>query len=88
MTVLTNCGLQCIGFAVPINGVKALLPQLRTGTVHRGRLGVQIQNVPLTDEDAKDLRLPIPEGALIIMVEPGSTAERAKRHARDDDGDD
>jgi serine protease Do len=72
-----------IGFAVPINTVKALLPQLRGGKVHRGRLGVQIQNMPITEEEAKDLGLPKPEGAIVSMVEHGSPAEQAGLRAGD-----
>ena len=35
-----------IGFAVPINVVRSLLPQLRTGKITRGMIGVQVQPVP------------------------------------------
>ena len=72
-----------IGFAVPINTVKALLPQLRTGKVHRGRLGVRIQNLPITDEEAKELGLPKAEGAIVNMVERDSPADRAGLRAGD-----
>ena len=72
-----------IGFAVPINTIKALLPQLRGGKVHRGRLGVHIRSVPITEEEAKALGLPKPEGALVITVEPGSPAEEAGLRAGD-----
>jgi serine protease Do len=72
-----------IGFAVPINTVKALLPQLRAGKVHRGRLGVQIQNMPITDEEAKGLGLPKPEGTIVSTVEHDSPADRAGLRAGD-----
>jgi serine protease Do len=72
-----------IGFAVPINTVKALLPQLRGGKVHRGRLGVQIQNTPITNEEAKALGLPKAEGAIISMIERDSPADRAGLRAGD-----
>jgi serine protease Do len=72
-----------IGFAVPINIVKTLLPQLRNGRVQRGRLGVQIQNAPITDEDARALGLPKPEGAIVSMVERDSPADRAGIRAGD-----
>jgi serine protease Do len=72
-----------IGFAVPINTVKALLPQLRQGRVHRARLGVQVQAPPITDEEAKGLGLPKAEGAIVSMVEHDSPAERAGLHAGD-----
>jgi len=72
-----------IGFAVPINTVKQLLPQLRQGRVHRARLGVQVQTPPITEDEAKSLGLPKPEGAIISMVEHDSPAERAGFHAGD-----
>jgi serine protease Do len=72
-----------IGFAVPINTVKALLPQLREGKVHRSRLGVRIQSIPMTDEEAASLGLPKPEGAIVSMVEPDSPAGHAGLGAGD-----
>src|SRR5207248_2758179 len=49
-----------IGFAVPINTVRDVLPQLRTGKVVRGRIGVYLNGVPMTLNDAKDFGLPKP----------------------------
>ena len=72
-----------IGFAVPINTVKNLLPQLRQGSVKRGQIGVQILSAPMTDEEAKSLGLPKAEGAVISSVEPNSPAERAGLRAGD-----
>ncbi|MCC7418623.1 MAG: trypsin-like peptidase domain-containing protein [Acidobacteria bacterium] len=72
-----------IGFAVPINTVKALLPQLRQGRVHRGQLGVQIQSAPITDDEARALKLPKPEGAIVAMVEQDSPAGRGGLRAGD-----
>ncbi|WP_373049269.1 DegQ family serine endoprotease [Vulgatibacter sp.] len=68
---------QGIGFAVPINLVKVLVPQLEeTGTVARGWLGVAIQD--LTPELARSLKLPQKsKGALIADVVAGGPAERA-----------
>src|SRR5262245_65570033 len=66
-----------IGFAVPINTVKKLLPQLRLGSVQRGELGVQVLTTPITDETAKQLGIPKAEGASISRIEPGSPDERA-----------
>lgn len=68
---------QGIGFAVPINLVKALVPQLEeTGTVARGWLGVAIQDV--TPEIARSLGLgERTRGALIADVVQGSPAEQA-----------
>ena len=65
-----------IGFAVPINGASAILPQLKaTGRVSRGYIGVGLRDV---DEDLqRSLNLPIGEGALVQDVTRGSPAERA-----------
>ena len=49
-----NPRANTIGFAVPINMAKQILPQLRaTGRVSRGWLGVYIQAI---DEDTAELR--------------------------------
>ncbi len=67
---------QGIGFAVPINLAKSLLPQLEAkGEVSRGYLGVNIQTV--TPELAKSLNLKDKKGALVADVTPGSPAEAA-----------
>jgi len=66
-----------IGFAVPINDVKALLPQLRAGKVVRGHLGVTLRQERITDDDATALGLPRAGGALITSVDMGSTADTA-----------
>ena len=67
---------QGIGFAVPINLVKVLVPQLeQTGTVARGWLGVAIQD--MSPELARSLSLDRVRGALIAEVVPGSPAEKA-----------
>jgi serine protease Do len=64
-----------IGFAVPINGATALLPQLRArGRVARGWLGVTPRDV---DPDLeRSLKLGVSRGALIQDVSPASPAER------------
>jgi serine protease Do len=66
-----------IGFAVPINTVKELLPQLRKGVVQRGQLGIQILSAPITQDEAKRLGLTGPEGAIISRVETDSPADHA-----------
>lgn len=55
-----------IGFAIPINMVKDLLPQLKKGKVIRGWIGVIIQRV--TPELKDKLNLPDEKGALVSDV--------------------
>jgi serine protease Do len=64
-----------IGFAMPINLVRELLPQLRSGKITRGRIGVQVQPVPR--EAVEELGLKTREGALVASVSSGSAAAKA-----------
>ena len=65
-----------IGFAIPINLVKELLPQLRgKGKVTRGYLGVLIQKV--TPEIAESLGMEKGYGALVANVSKDGPAEKA-----------
>ncbi|MDG2333346.1 MAG: DegQ family serine endoprotease [Myxococcota bacterium] len=71
-----NPRANTIGFTVPINMAKHVLPQLRSqGRVTRGWLGVIIQG--LTPELAESFSLSNEEGALISKVMSGSPAEDA-----------
>jgi serine protease Do len=65
-----------IGFAIPINLVKELLPQLRgKGKVVRGYLGVLIQKV--TPEIAESLGMERGYGALVANVSKAGPADKA-----------
>jgi Do/DeqQ family serine protease len=65
-----------IGFAIPVHMVRAVMEQLiATGSVRRGLLGVNIQDV--TPEIAATFGLPGNSGALVSQVSPESAAERA-----------
>jgi serine protease Do len=69
-------GANTIGFAIPINVVKQILPQLKTtGRVARGFLGVQPQAI--TADTAEALGLKSTKGALIADVVKESPAEKA-----------
>jgi serine protease Do len=71
-----------IGFAVPSNMVKALLPQLeKDGAVTRAWLGIGIQD--LTRDLAKALQLPVGEGAIVSQVNDNSPAGKAGMKADD-----
>ena len=72
-----------IGFAVPIDTVKKLLPQLRAGRVVHGRIGIQVRSGPITPDEATALGLPTGGGAIITGVEEGSAADRSGLHAGD-----
>ncbi len=64
-----------IGFAVPIDTVKRIVPQLRrSGRVARPYIGVT--SVTVTSA-LRQLGLEVERGALVQQVEPGSPAERA-----------
>jgi serine protease Do len=64
-----------IGFAIPVNMVKDLLPQLKKGKVVRGWLGVIIQKI--TPELKEKLKLRDDTGALVADVTSGGPAEKA-----------
>jgi serine protease Do len=67
---------QGIGFAIPINMAKELLPQLKEkGRVTRGWLGVVIQRV--TSQLAESFGLKEKKGALVSDVFKGGPAEEA-----------
>ena len=76
-----------IGFAVPVNTAKGLLPQLKKGgEIRRAYLGVEMSSV--TEDVAKDLNLPVEEGALIQdVVEDGPADDAGLRGGRTSTGD-
>jgi serine protease Do len=68
--IVTQTGQSAgVGFAVPINLAKQILPQLRDkGRVVRGWLGVSMQ--PVSEELARSLKLGESRGALIADLDP------------------
>jgi serine protease Do len=64
-----------IGFAMPINTVLELLPQLRVGKITRGKIGVAITPIPANA--IKEFGLKDRNGALVRSVAPGSAAAKA-----------
>lgn len=72
-----NGGNIGIGFAVPINTVKDILPSLRNGKVSRGRIGVQVSKRRIDERDLKDLGLTSANGAEIAAVTPGGPGSKA-----------
>jgi serine protease Do len=67
---------QGIGFAIPVNTVKPLIPQLETkGEVTRGYLGVNIQTI--TPALEKALKLQVQKGALVADLTANGPAAQA-----------
>ena len=64
-----------IGFAVPIDTAKRIVPQLKSaGRVERGYLGIETRTI---DRSLDDLDLPVTSGALVQRVTPGGPADEA-----------
>jgi serine protease Do len=79
-TAIRGGGAQGIGFAIPINMVKQLLPMLlRDGRVTRSALGVRILDVPkLLPKDRAALKLADDaRGALVEYAAPAGPAAKA-----------
>jgi Do/DeqQ family serine protease len=71
-----------IGFAVPTNMARMVMDQLtRFGEVRRGKLGVSTQD--LTHELAREFKINVTEGAVVVQVEKDSPAERSGLRAKD-----
>jgi S1-C subfamily serine protease len=74
-----------IGFAVPVDIAKQELPQLKAGEeIKRAFLGVSMGD--LTEDLAKQLDVPIDEGAVVQSITPGSPAAKAGLRAADSQG--
>ena len=77
-----NGGSMGIGFAIPVSIAKQVMEQIaKEGTVTRGWVGVEAQNI--TPELADSFALPSPTGALIAGVLPNSPAYHAGLKAGD-----
>ena len=65
-----------IGFAIPVSTAKMVLEQIiRTGSVTRGWIGVELRDI--TPLDAASLQLGAQRGALIAVVLRGGPADKA-----------
>ncbi|MDQ4121089.1 MAG: trypsin-like peptidase domain-containing protein [Acidobacteriota bacterium] len=71
----TSGGSSGIGFAVPVNIAKRIIPQLiNNGSVTRPRLGVTTRSIASLQGQ---VRTSVSEGALVLSVQPGSAAAAA-----------
>ena len=67
-----------IGFAVPVNTVKHIVPHLiEEGAYHYPYLGITSNNHFSVAELAQPLGLPVAYGVLISEIQPGTAADRA-----------
>ncbi|SPJ15276.1 putative periplasmic serine endoprotease DegP-like [Syntrophobacter sp. SbD2] len=75
-------GGQGIGFAIPVNTAKPLIPELEAkGEVTRGYLGANIQSI--TPDLSKALKMEQSKGALVAEVVPDGPADKAGIKAGD-----
>jgi S1-C subfamily serine protease len=64
-----------VGFAIPVNIAKRIVPQLMSaGRVNRPRLGIGVRAI---SELRGQVRLPVAEGLVVMQVAPGSPAAAA-----------
>lgn len=67
---------QGIGFAIPSNVAKVVIPQLKEkGKVIRGMIGVVVEGV--ISDLAKKFGISETEGAMVVQVNPGSPVQKA-----------
>ena len=65
-----------VGFAVPVNTAKRIIPQLlQFGEVRRPKLGASLPSI--ADLRQRGYRVPIESGLLVYETQPGGSAERA-----------
>ncbi len=65
-----------IGFAMPINTILDILPQLKAGKVTRGVIGIQVSKDAITAKAAEQLGLTSRSGAIVTSVTEGGPAAR------------
>jgi 2-alkenal reductase len=79
--IRTNNGAPAnsgVGFAIPVNAVKRVVPQLiQTGNVSYPYIGVTVDDRFSTAELAAVLKLPVDHGVLISTVTPNGPADQA-----------
>ena len=74
-----------VGFAVPVNTAKRIIPQLITnGSVSRPKLGASLPSVE--DLAERGYKMPVEQGLMVYQMVPGGSAERAGLHGVTSDG--
>jgi putative serine protease PepD len=77
-----------VGFAIPVNIAKRIVPQLlKDGVVRRPKLGIVPYNIKGIDRT--QVRLPVSDGVMIYDIDPSGGAAAAGLHAlrQTEDGD-
>jgi putative serine protease PepD len=65
-----------VGFAVPVNTAKRIIPQiLQFGEVRRPKLGASLPSIE--DLSKRGYRVPVEKGLLVYQTQPGGSADRA-----------
>ncbi|MCL4313755.1 MAG: trypsin-like peptidase domain-containing protein [Actinobacteria bacterium] len=72
-----NAPAQNIGFAIPVDRIKSLLPQLLRGGVHQSNAYIGVDIVTLTPQLRQQYGFMPNHGAVIVDVLPGTPASRA-----------
>jgi S1-C subfamily serine protease len=74
-----------VGFAIPVNIAKRVIPQLlQYGEVRRPKLGASLPSVG--DLVQRGYRMPVQQGLLVAQLIPGGSAERAGLRSMSSDG--
>lgn len=74
-----------VGFAVPANTAKRVIPQiLQFGEVRRPKLGAYLPSVE--DLRQRGYRVPVEQGLMVAQIIPGGSAERAGLRGLTEDG--
>lgn len=74
-----------VGFAVPVNTAKRVIPQiLQYGEVRRPKMGAVLPS--MAQLSRQGYRVPVEEGLLVYQTQPGGSAERAGLRGIGDDG--
>lgn len=76
-----------VGFAVPVNTAKRVIPQLiQFGEVRRPKLGAELPSIKDVQARYPRYRFPVSSGLLVMRTIPGGAAERAGLRGVDDQG--
>jgi S1-C subfamily serine protease len=74
-----------VGFAIPVNIAKRVVPQLiQNGEVRRPKLGASLPSV--SDLMQRGYKMPVQQGLVVLQTLPGGSADKAGLHGVTSDG--